>query len=153
MVLPCRPPQAPGGFPPAPPVPSAAILSETSATPANLRVPDETQVNSTATSSQPGAAVLDTSPTSAASDVLKMAAETDAIVRERSIRWTGDHPWLEPEQAGGGEHKASVAPDEGDLDPTSDLIQLYIPRVSLYNITNYHYPCVASSLQRAMRTT
>ena len=118
-------PQAPGGFPadpvtPAALAPAAVILSETSATPADLQVPDEKHASSTATGSEPGTAALDTSPTSAASDVLKMVVERDAIARERSVRRTGDHSRQELEQAGGEEQKASVAPEEGDLDPTGD---------------------------------
>ena len=113
-------PHVPGGFPtePASPAPlaPAAVISEISATPADPQVPDEKQANFTTTSSQPGTVALDTSPTSAASDALKMVVERDAIAREKSIRRTRDHSREGSEQAVGGEQEAPVAP-EGDLVP------------------------------------
>ena len=123
-------PLTPGVFPtdpppPAPLAPAAVISSEISgdaarATQADLQVPHEKQVNSIATSSQPGAVPLDTSPASAASDALKMVAERDAIAREKSIRRTGDHSRQGSEQAVGGEQKASTAPEGEDLELQGD---------------------------------
>ena len=116
-------PQMPGGSPtdPPPPVhlaPAAVISSEISeTTPAD---PDESQVTSIAIGSQPDTVALDTSPTSAASDALKMVVEKDAIAREKSIRRTGDHSRQGSEQTGRGEQKASVAPEGGDLNPKGD---------------------------------
>ena len=114
-----------GGFPtdpppPAPLAPAAVISSENSgdaarATGADPQVPDEKQVNSIATSSQPVTTSLDTSPASAASDALKMVAERDAIAREKSIRRTGDHSRQGSEQAVGGEQKTSTALEGEDL--------------------------------------
>jgi hypothetical protein len=121
----------PGGFPtdlppPAPLAPAAVISSEISgdaarAVPADLPVPDETQGNSTLISPQPGTVALDASPASAASDVLKMVAERDAIAREKSFRRTGDHSRQGSDQAGGGEQRASAAPEGGgDIEPKGD---------------------------------
>jgi len=123
-------PQAPGGFPtdpspPSPLAPAAVISSEIAggtarAIAADLQAPDEEQGNSTAISSQVSIATLDTSPSSAASDALKMVAERDAIAREKSIKRTGDHSRQGSEQAVGGDQKASAALGEGDLEPKGD---------------------------------